>query len=148
MGIAMVLKVWVILPGIHEGGGYRAVLSLGIVRRFFRGLPEVTVCVFPGLLFFSLYGSFRWFLLGCPCVPYWTWSSPVGDGENTNKRVRELVRNSGAGGRHFCMGVWGSVNVGIQYLRVFGLLSVRMFIPWSLFFIGVYSGFVVSCAFT
>jgi hypothetical protein len=82
MGIAMVWEVWVILPGIRErGAGYRAVLSLGTVRRFFLGLPEVTVCVFPGLLFSSLYASFRWFLLGCTCVPYWTWSSPVGDGE-------------------------------------------------------------------
>ena len=38
------------------------------------------------------------------------------------------------------------MNVGIQYLHIFGLLSVRMFIPWSLFFIGVCSGLVVSCA--
>jgi len=32
------------------------------------------VCIFPGLLFSSLYASFRWFLLGCACVPYWAWS--------------------------------------------------------------------------
>ena len=99
MHIAMILEVWV----IREGG--RAVLSLGIARRIFRGLPKVTVCVFLGLLFSSLYASFRWFLLGSLCVPYWAWSS-----------------------------------------RVFGLLSVRMFIPWSLFFVGVCFGFVASCA--
>ena len=68
MGIAMILEVWVILLGNTQRG--RAVLRVGIVRRFFRGLPEVTVCVFPGLLFSSLYASFRWFMLGCPCVPY------------------------------------------------------------------------------
>ena len=80
-----------------KGGGYSAVLSLGTVQRFFLGLPEITVCVFPGLLFSSLYASFRWFLLGCPRVPYWAWSSPAGDGEkNTSRCVRELVRNSGA----------------------------------------------------
>jgi hypothetical protein len=70
----------------------------------------------------------------------------VGDGENTNRCVRELIYNSGTGGDIFVWCARGSVNVGIQYLRVFGLLSVRMFIPWSLFFIGVCSGFVVSCA--
>jgi hypothetical protein len=86
---------------IHEGG--HAVLNLGIVRRFFQGLPEVTVCVFSVLLFSSLYASFRWFLLGCPCAPHWAWSSPVGAGGNTNRCVRELVHNSGTCGRHFCV---------------------------------------------
>jgi hypothetical protein len=63
-----------------------------------------------------------------------------------NRCVRELVHNSGTGGDIFVWGAGGSVSVGTQYLCVFGLLSVCMFIPWSLFFIGVCSGFVVSCA--
>ena len=84
-------------------------LSLGIARRFFRGLPEVTVSVFPGLLFSSPCAPFRWFLLGCPCVSYWAWSSPVGDGENTNRCVRELVHKSGTRDDFFFCGVLGGV---------------------------------------
>ena len=70
----------------------------------------------------------------------------MGNVEITNCCVRELVHNSGTGSDIFVWGARGSGNVGIQYLGVFGVLSVRMFIPWSLFFIGVCSGFVVSCA--
>ena len=110
-----------------KGEGYRVVLSLGTVRRFFLGLPEVNVCVFPGLLFSSLYASFRWFLLGCPCVPYWTGSSPVGDGENTSRCARELVHNSGAGGDIFVWGGWGECECRNTVLAYLGFsLSVSL----------------------
>jgi len=102
-GIVMILEVWVILLGNTWRGPCN--IKSRYCMKVLLGLPEVTVCVLPGLLFSSLYASFRWFLLGCPCVPYWAWSS-----------------------------------------HVFGLLSVRIFIPWSVFFIGVCSGFVASCA--
>ena len=108
MGIAMVWEVWVILPGIRErGAGYRAVLSLGTVRRFFLGLPEVTVCVFPGLLFSSLsmplLGGFCWGVRVCLIGPgHRLW----GMEKNTSRCVRKLVHNSGV---TFLCGVMGGV---------------------------------------
>ena len=76
------------------------------------------------LFFLPLLGGF---CRGCPCVPCWIWSSPVRDGENNDRCVRELgIYISGTGGQHFC-GARG--NVGIRYLRVFGLLFIYIFSP-------------------
>ena len=60
-------------------------------------------------------------------MPCWIWSSPVGNGENDDRCVRELGIYWWYWGATFVWGARG--NVGIQYLRVFGLLFMHMFFP-------------------
>jgi hypothetical protein len=60
-------------------------------------------------------------------VPYWIWSSPVGDGENNDRCVRELRTYQWHLEATILWGARG--NVGIRYLRVFGLLFIHVFPP-------------------
>ena len=52
------------------------------------------------------------FCRGCPCVPCWIWSSPVGDGENNDRCVRELGTSVVPWGQQFCSALGGMWEFG------------------------------------
>ena len=73
-------------------------------------------------------------------MPYWIWSSPVGDGENNDRCVIELGISVVPVATFLC-GARG--NVGIRYLVYLGFTLSICFPLWSVFFIGVCRGVVV-----
>jgi len=85
------------------------------------------------------------FCRGCPCAPYWIWSSPVMDGENNDRCVRELgIYQWYRGGNIFV------VLVGMSDFSTYVYLGFSLsicFPPWSVFFVGVCHGIVVQCIF-
>ena len=81
------------------------------------------------------------FCRGCPCVPCWIWSSPVVDGENNDRCVRQLGIYQWYRGQHFCGVLGGMWNFG-TYVYLGFSLSI-CFPDWSVFFVGVCHGVVV-----
>ena len=89
MDIAVIMDAWVNLSGNTR----RGIPCINKSRYYMKVLPggclKYLCAFYLRVVLFSL-PVLGGFCSGCPCVPCWVWSSPVGDGEDDDRCVREL----------------------------------------------------------